>query len=126
MKISKALSIKDLGSLPLRKLQSSEEDYIENAFHEKKMKSNEAEYVVYGHTHNHQIIPLDSVGEKNKVLDKTYLNTGTWRTVHVRNAFNRKENELASWQVMSFIAFYLKKERADRKFEVWNGSIKGR
>ena len=90
------------------------------------MKNNEAEFVVYGHTHGHKTIPLDSVGDKNNVIDKTYLNTGTWRTVHVRNVFNRKENEFTSWQVMTFIAFYLKEERLDRKFEVWNGALKSR
>jgi UDP-2,3-diacylglucosamine pyrophosphatase LpxH len=126
LKISKLFSLKDLSSLPLRKLQSSEDDYIENAFSERPVKNNEAEFVVYGHTHSHKIIPLDSVGDKNNVIDKTYLNTGTWRTVHVRNAFNRKENEFSSWQVMTFIAFYLKEERLDRKFEVWNGALKGR
>jgi len=125
LKISQLFSLKDLSSFPLRIFQRTEDDYIENAFNEKHVKNNEAEFVIYGHTHGHKIVPLDSVGDKNNIIDKTYFNTGTWRTVHVRNAFNRKENEFTSWQVMTFIAFYRKEERRDRKFEVWNGVIKG-
>ena len=125
LKISQIFSLKDLSSIPLRKFQSTEDDYIENAFNEKLVKNNEAEFVIYGHTHGYKIVPLDTVENDTADMDKTYLNTGTWRTVHVRNAFNRKEREFTSWQVMTFIAFYLKKERPDRKFEVWNGVIKG-
>jgi len=37
--------------------------------------------------------------------------------------FNSEKVELLSRNVMTFIAFYLKEERGDRRFEVWNGAL---
>jgi UDP-2,3-diacylglucosamine pyrophosphatase LpxH len=97
------------------------DDNDKNAFYEKHLLDNRAEFTVYGHTHLYKIQPLDKVFANGRLLEKTYFNTGTWKKVHVNTAFSAMQ--FLSWHVMTFIAFYLKKERGKRKFEVWNGAL---
>jgi UDP-2,3-diacylglucosamine pyrophosphatase LpxH len=104
------------------KLLRKDDDYDTKAFSEKLLRNNDAEYVVFGHTHFHKIQPLDRVVKNGRVLNKTYFNTGTWRKVHVKAEYS-KSNDFSSWDVMTFIAFYLEHERPRRKFEVWNGAL---
>ena len=121
--ISKYLSFRELSNLPLRKFQKTEDYYVDRAFNEEHVKRNEAEFVLYGHTHGYKIQPLDIVPLGEDTLQKTYFNTGTWRKVHRRTAFDFENQEFSSWHVMTFIAFYLDDERGERRFEVWNGAL---
>ncbi len=123
LRISKYLSSKDLTNLLLRKFQKTEDDYRDKAFHEEHIRRNEAEFVLYGHTHGYKIQPLDQVPMSGETLQKTYFNTGTWRKVHVRTAYDVENQEFLSWHVLTFIAFYLGDERGIRRFEVWNGVL---
>jgi UDP-2,3-diacylglucosamine pyrophosphatase LpxH len=123
LKISKLFSLKDMVNLPLKKFYKKRGDYISKAFHEEYVRRNMAEFVVYGHTHHHQVVPLDQVSVPGGILQKTYFNTGTWRKVHQNTLFDEENQEFLSRDVMTFIAFYLEEERQDRRFEVWNGAL---
>jgi UDP-2,3-diacylglucosamine pyrophosphatase LpxH len=121
--ISTFFSIKDIVNFPIRKLYKKSEDYVNKAFHEEHVKRNMAEFVVYGHTHHHQVVPLDLVPMPGEILQKTYFNTGTWRRAHEKATFGVEDQEFLSRHVMTFIAFYQKEERKNHKFEVWNGAL---
>jgi len=123
LKISKLFSLKDMVNLPLKKFYKKRGDYVSKAFHEEYVRRNMAEFVVYGHTHHHQVVPLDQVSVPGEILQKTYFNTGTWRKVHQNTLFDEENQEFLSRDVMTFIAFYLEEERQDRRFEVWNGAL---
>ena len=123
LKISTWFSLRDIINCPIRDLCRSSADYAKKAFNEEYMKRNMAEYVVYGHTHEHQVVPLDLVPGPGAALNKTYFNTGTWRRVHEKTAFDPENHEFLSRHVMTFIAFYLSEERGDYRFEVWNGAL---
>lgn len=124
LKLSKWMSFKDIAKLPLRKFQKTEDHYIEKAFKEDYLRRNEAQYVVYGHTHGQKIQPLDLVPrDSNTIMQKTYFNTGTWRKIHVKTAYDVANMEFMGRHVMTFVAFYLKDERSKYDFEVWNGSL---
>lgn len=123
LKLSKYSSIESLASLPLRGLQNKRDDYIDDAYNEARLKSNEAEFILYGHTHSYTTEPLDIVQIGERTIEKLYLNTGTWRKVHTRTAFDKKGLEFMNWYVMTFVAFYLDGERGERRFEVWNGAL---
>lgn len=123
LKISKLFSLKDMVNLPLKKFYKKRGDYVSKAFHEEYVRRNMAEFVVYGHTHHHQVVPLDQVSVPGGILQKTYFNTGTWRKVHQNTLFDEENQEFLSRDVMTFIAFYLEEERQDRRFEVWNGAL---
>ena len=58
-----------------------------------------------------------------EILQKTYFNTGTWRRLHEKTTFDPENQEFLSRHVMTFIAFYRKKERKTHRFEVWNGAL---
>lgn len=107
----------------VRKLLSlfSKDPYPKKAFRGPHVKNNRAQYVVYGHTHQHQIIPLDLAGPNR--LQKIYFNTGTWRKVHVRTRFDPKRMEFIGWHVLSFVCFYRPKENSSHLFEVWHGAL---
>ena len=123
LRISKYFSFKDISNLPIRKFLKTGNDYKNKAFNEEYVKRNEAEFVLFGHTHSYKIQPLDQVLIDKGILQKTYFNTGTWRKVYVKTAYDLESLEFFSWHVMTFIAFYLNNEREDRRFEVWNGVL---
>ncbi len=123
LKLSKWLSFKDIANLPLRKFQKTEDNYIEKAFNEDYMRRNEAQYVIYGHTHGQKIQPLDLVPMHSNTIQKTYFNTGTWRKIQVKTAYDVENKEFFGRHVMTFVAFYLDDERSNYDFEVWNGSL---
>ena len=56
-------------------------------------------------------------------LRKIYFNTGTWRKVHQRTLFDRKNREFMSWHVLTFVCFYRKDEDGDHLSKVWNGAL---
>ena len=123
LRISKYLSFRDISNIPLRKFQRTEDDYTDKAFHEEHVRRNEAEFVLFGHTHGYKIQPLDLVPMTGESMRKTYFNTGTWRKIHMRTAYDIENQEFLSWHVMTFIVFYLDDERRERRFEVWNGAL---
>lgn len=123
LRVSKFTTFENLTQIPLRKFQNVNEDYKEYAYNELVSKTNEAEFILYGHTHGHTLEPLDLIRLKKETLMKSYINTGTWRKVHVKTEFDKKNFEFMSWHVMTFVAFYKDGERKDKKFEIWNGAL---
>jgi UDP-2,3-diacylglucosamine pyrophosphatase LpxH len=73
------------------------------------VRRNEAEFVLYGHTHRYRILPVDVVPMTGETMQKAYFNTGTWRKIHVKTAYDVESHEFLSWRV--------------RGFEVWNGAL---
>ena len=128
LKISTGVSLETISCLrrifgsPLHTLVCSRTDYVSKAFSEVPLRTNLARFVVYGHTHAHEIVPLDVTSEPD-LLEKTYFNTGTWRCVHERAALEKGNPEFLTRHVMTFVAFYLKDERKGHDFEVWNGAL---
>ena len=97
--------------------------YHENAYEEPAFINKKARFMVHGHTHQREIVPLDSVEKNGNRLDQMYLNCGTWRRVHELARFNPKEQEFMGYHEMTFFAFYKDDERKGRPFEVWSGAL---
>lgn len=123
--ISKGLPMRALSSLPLKRFNLERGDYQKKASEEHSALANEAEFIIYGHTHEHMMVPLDVVQTRAGVLNKLYINTGTWRRTHQQTEIEDPQQniEFMSWDVMTFVAIYQGKERQGRRFEVWNGSL---
>jgi UDP-2,3-diacylglucosamine pyrophosphatase LpxH len=109
----------------MRHFYSKADDYKRYAYNEAALKSNSARYVVYGHTHCAEQVPLDTVQIPEKsFIEKIYFNTGTWRKLFEATAFDEDKCEFIGWHVMTFVVFYLQSEKEkDRKYEVWSGSL---
>jgi UDP-2,3-diacylglucosamine pyrophosphatase LpxH len=101
-----------------------EGDYYKKAWAEPKVRSGAAEYVLYGHTHEHLIVPMDQIRLNNGTTeDRIYFNTGTWRQTWNKAVFDTVNRKFIGWKVLTYIAFYNKDENKDYGFEVWNGAL---
>ncbi len=81
----------------------------------------EKDFFVMGHTHYAEIVPLSNYVDKENIKrSKIYINTGTWRSVHLRGF---DDNSFISHKTMSIAAFFKPDERKGRTFEFWTGSL---
>ena len=107
------------------KFGSKPDRIYEHALKEKAFRSRTARFFVYGHTHHQEIVPLDlsTPEDSQDSIQHIYFNTGTWRRVHAPTKFDPSEQEFASFNVMTYLAFFKEDERKGRRFEHWNGSL---
>ncbi len=98
--------------------------YHQHAFAEQKVRSGEASFVLYGHTHDHLIVPLDQVPLPGGLTqDKVYFNTGTWRKTWNKTFFDPANREFIGWHVLTYVAIFRPTENGDYNFEVWNAAL---
>lgn len=103
---------------------AEESKFREHAFEESRMRSGEAKYVLYGHTHKYEIVPLDQVPNNTpRPNDKLYFNTGTWRKTWNRTQFDKANREFIGWHVLTYVALFKPEENGDYNFEIWNSSL---
>jgi UDP-2,3-diacylglucosamine pyrophosphatase LpxH len=115
-----------LAGKTIRRWYQKTDDLKPFAFKEQALQADRARYVVYGHTHTAQQIPLDIAGnETNKPdLQKVYFNSGTWRKVFEHTAYDWRNCEFIGWYVLTFLVFYLPQEKEEeRNYEVWSASL---
>jgi UDP-2,3-diacylglucosamine pyrophosphatase LpxH len=108
-----------------KKIYSSSDDYRGFAYKEWALTQGEARYVVYGHTHHAEQVPLDIMtASAGGTMESLYFNTGTWRQVFEHTVFDVDSFEFIGWYVMTFLVFYLRQEKErDRNYEVWSASL---
>ena len=83
------------------------------------MLNQKANYIVYGHTHHHETIPLDyHAVEGNQI----YFNSGTWHTYYDLARRNPAERKFIPYKALTYITFYKSHEHDDRNFETWSGA----
>jgi UDP-2,3-diacylglucosamine pyrophosphatase LpxH len=130
LKITKGISLDEMAALGLRKLDWFQNNLETAAAKEPALTSGLADFIVYGHTHKHAITPINAPGQEQRSMRKIYFNTGAWRKIHVGAPISRDQMNFTTWRVMTFIAFYNPKERAnlankgaDIQFEAWNGAL---
>lgn len=76
-------------------------------------------FIVFGHTHKPEVVPIDLDPPNSWV----YINTGTWREVHQRCVGEPERIEFLSFHVMSIAAIYADDERGGRPYETWTGTL---
>jgi UDP-2,3-diacylglucosamine pyrophosphatase LpxH len=126
LKFSKGVSLHTASLLLTwikEKMITSDDRFYQNAFTERAFKNRTGRYVVYGHTHHHEIVPLDTSYLSGARFDQMYLNAGTWRRVHELAELNPKDQEFIGYNVMTYFAFFKGDERAGRRFESWSGAL---
>jgi UDP-2,3-diacylglucosamine pyrophosphatase LpxH len=105
------------------RIRGSADPFYRNAFSERAFKKRTARFIVYGHTHHHEVIPLDSSYVGGRLFDQMCLNSGTWRRVHEQARLNPGEQEFMGYHVMTYLAFFRNGERRGRPFEAWSGAL---
>jgi UDP-2,3-diacylglucosamine pyrophosphatase LpxH len=126
LKFSKGVSLSNLSNIVAwckQRLGVREGAFYPNAFAEAEFKNRNARYIVYGHTHHHEVVPLDTVQTEASTLEQIYINSGTWRTVHELAQLHPAHQEFVGYHVMTYLAFFKDDERKGRGFESWSGSL---
>ncbi len=100
-----------------------EESYHRHALGEQDFRNRRARYIVYGHTHYPESVPLDASFADAAVLNQVYFNAGTWRRVHRQTVLAPSEHEFIASDMMTYLAFFHADERKGRPYETWCGTL---
>ncbi|MBN2147303.1 MAG: hypothetical protein JW726_07935 [Anaerolineales bacterium] len=116
-------SINQLVTLMQKKVWKDDITLTKHAMKEEAFKTRQAEYIVYGHTHHHEIVPLDTYMVGNERIFQMLVNTGTWRAYHDLARYHPEAQKFVPYQVMSYLTFYQEDERRGRRYEAWSGKL---
>jgi hypothetical protein len=123
IKISKFISFETVDNLIFRiqnrRVSGDGKSFAEHALEEPAFLDNSARYIIYGHTHHHETIPLDfdEVGG-----NQIYFNSGTWHTYFDLARKDPKEKKFIPYKALTYITFYKDDEHDERHFETWSGA----
>ncbi|MBI4731343.1 MAG: hypothetical protein HY781_04325 [Chloroflexi bacterium] len=126
IKITDRFSFKTIDSLVVwlrKKFWSEEVTFAKYALKEDAFLNRKAQFIVYGHTHHHEVVPLDSIPASPAPTNQTYLNSGTWHTYFDLAVHKPEEQKFIPYQLLTYLAFYRGDERGGRRFEAWSGSF---
>ena len=123
IKISKFISFETVDNLIFRiqnrRVSGNDKSFAEHALEEPAFLDNSARYIIYGHTHHHETVPLDfdEVGG-----NQIYFNSGTWHTYFDLARKDPKEKKFIPYKALTYITFYKDDEHDERHFETWSGA----
>lgn len=127
LKFSRGVSLPGLGRVVRwydMIMAGREGSFYKHALAEPVFENRAADFIVYGHTHRQEIVPLDVTDLGNgRQVTQIYLNTGTWRRVHTLARWKPGEREFVDHNVMTYVAFFKDDERGGRRFESWTGAL---
>jgi hypothetical protein len=125
VKISKRASFKTINDLVMwirEKMWEGEISYASHALREPAFLDGSARYIAYGHTHHHEIIPLDA-GAPPEQTSQIYFNSGTWHSYYDLAVRKPEAQKFVPYQSMTYLTFYDWQEHGDRNFEAWTGAF---
>jgi UDP-2,3-diacylglucosamine pyrophosphatase LpxH len=128
LKFSKGVSLRAISGLMSwlkGGVESETVTYYDFACQEPAFENRTTQFIVHGHTHHYELVPLDSTQVDGKPFNQMYLNAGTWRPVHELARVHPREEEFMGYHVMSYLAFFKDDERGGRPFETWSGALGG-
>lgn len=99
------------------------DSYHLQALAEPSLQSGEVDFVVYGHTHYAEMVPLAVDEETGVHREQIHINTGTWRRVHEQTLTMKAGFPFVHFHVMTYAVFYRDNERFGRRHEMWQGSL---
>jgi UDP-2,3-diacylglucosamine pyrophosphatase LpxH len=97
--------------------------FASHALKESAFINHSARFVVYGHTHHYEIVPLDSIPGTPRPTNQMYMNSGTWHTFFDLAINKPEDQKFIPCQVLTYLTFYKDDERFGRCFETWSGSF---
>jgi hypothetical protein len=101
----------------------SSQSYAQHAMAESDFRNRRARHIVYGHTHQQEMIPLDASHADGYVLNQTYFNAGCWRRCYQPTQMLAGSHELAPSENFSLLCFYEGDQRSGRSYETWSGTL---
>jgi hypothetical protein len=126
VKLTDRFSFKTIDDLVVwirKKFWSDEITFAKHALKEEAFLDHTARFIVYGHTHHHEIVPLDSLPPANRPTNQMYFNSGTWHTYFDLAVYKPEAQKFIPYQVLTYLTFYQDDEREGRRFETWSGAF---
>lgn len=126
VKLTDRFSFKNIDDVVVwmsKQFWSEEITFAKHALREDAFLNRTAQFIVYGHTHHHEIVPLDSIPTTPHPTNQMYLNTGTWHPYYDLAVFKPEEQKFIPYQVLSYLSFFKDDERDGRRFETWSGAF---
>lgn len=123
VKITKLVSLETIEKLTFQ-MQGGKRSRIDRSFYSHALKEpafldRSANYIVYGHTHHHETIPLDYDSVNGNQI---YFNSGTWHTYFDLARKDPRERKFIPYKYLTYITFYKPEEHDERDFETWSGA----
>lgn len=125
VKISRRASFNTINDLVIwirDKIWRDNLSFADHALQEPAFLKGNARYIVYGHTHHHEIVSLDAEGAPPYPDSQVYLNSGTWHSYYDLAIRNPLEQKFLPYQALTYLTFYEDDEREGRNFEAWSGT----
>jgi UDP-2,3-diacylglucosamine pyrophosphatase LpxH len=125
VKISRRASFNTINDLVIwirEKIWRDSLSYADHALEEPAFFRGSARYIVYGHTHHHEIVSLDAEGQPPYPDSQVYLNSGTWQSYYDLAIKNPLEQKFLPYQTLTYLTFYKDDEREGRNLDVWSGT----
>ncbi len=126
LRLTRWTSIEHFNKIILRvkaRLYDNDWSFAKHALKERAFTSRQADFIVYGHTHHHEIIPLDVYDQDGVTKCQYLVNTGTWRTYYDLTRYHPEQQKFLPFQLMSYLAFFTGDEHAGQRHEAWLGKI---
>ena len=126
LRLSRRVSFKRIDQLITWQQQRhwrEEFSYENQALQEDAFLSRQADFVVYGHTHHHEIIPLDAYRQDDQLVSQWMINSGTWRMFYDLARRLPGAKTFMPYQLMTYLAFYQGDERRGHGYEAWSGKL---
>jgi hypothetical protein len=123
--ISKRASFKTINDIVVwthQMMWGGESSYTKFALNEPTFKSGASRYIIYGHTHHHEVIPLDVDGRPPATAYQIYMNSGTWHSYYTLTAKDPKAQKFVPYQMLTYLILYREDQRGGRHFEAWSGT----
>ena len=123
VKLSQMISSQQLDDLVIlvqsRTGNGHDRSFAQFALKEPTFEKDDVRYIVYGHTHHHETIPLDYDEGRGA---QVYFNSGTWHTYFDLTRKKLQEKKFVPYKALTYITFYRKDEHGDQDFETWSGA----
>lgn len=116
-------TINDLALWVQEKIWGGNISFVRYALEEKAFKEKKANYIVYGHTHHYELIPLDTEENGRQLEDQVYFNSGTWQTFFDLAVNKPYEQKFIQYQLSTYLLFYKDDERRGHKFETLSATF---
>ena len=126
VKLTDRFSFKDIDDVVVwirKQFWSGEITFAKHALKDEAFLDRTAQFIVYGHTHHHEIVPLDSIPSMPRPTNQMYMNSGTWHTYYDLAVFKPEEQKFVPYPVLSYLSFFKEDEREGRRFETWSGAF---
>jgi UDP-2,3-diacylglucosamine pyrophosphatase LpxH len=126
LKLTRWTSIENFNKVILlikKKLFEDDASLMRHAFKEEAFTSHQADFIIYGHTHHHEIIPMDVYQQNGKDIYQFLVNTGTWRSYYDLTRYHPEQQKFLPFQLMSYLAFFTGDECNGRRHEAWLGKL---